>query len=60
VKNIFVKSGNIINGNPENRNENKTKVKTVIEFNRNINSKSLGFNNGFPVNEEYNPANGGS
>jgi hypothetical protein len=60
AKNILVKTGNVINGNPKNRYKNEAKVKTVVKFNGNIYSETLWFNNGFSVYEEHNPANCGS
>ena len=32
-----------------------TDKKTIVKFNGNINAKTLGFNNGFPIYIEYNP-----
>ena len=59
AENIFVEPGYVINSNPEYRDKNKSKVKTAVKFNRNINAKTLRFNDCLAVNKKYNPADGG-
>ena len=53
--NIFVKSGDIINCDPENGDQKQSDKKTIVKFNGDINAKTLGFNNGFPIYKKYNP-----
>jgi hypothetical protein len=56
---IFIKTGDVINGNPEQRYKNKPHVKPVVEFYRDINAETLWFDDGFSVNKENNPTDCG-
>lgn len=60
AENIFVEPGYVINCDPKDWNKNQSKVKPTVKFNRNVDSKSLRFNNCFAVYKEYNPTDGGS
>ena len=49
AENILVKTSNVINDNPKNGNKHKPKEKTIVEFNRNLDPKTLGFDYSFSV-----------
>jgi hypothetical protein len=55
AEDIFVKAGDIIDCNPENRDKNQPDKKAAVKFDGNVDAKTLGFNNCFPVNKKYNP-----
>src|SRR5690554_793536 len=54
--NIIVKSGDIVEDNPEYRNKKEAQKIAVSKFYGNIDTKPLGFYNRFPVDVECGPA----
>jgi hypothetical protein len=58
VINVFIKTGDVIKGDPENRDKQQAQKISRGEFYGNVDSEKLGFDNSLPKNKKGSPANG--